>query len=38
MGLTFRDSSRTLKDEEINKIIDQVVESLSASCGATLRN
>jgi phenylalanyl-tRNA synthetase beta chain len=38
MGLTFRDSSRTLKDEEINKIIDQVIESLSASCGATLRN
>ena len=38
MGLTFRDSSRTLKDEEINKIIDQVIESLYASCGATLRN
>jgi phenylalanyl-tRNA synthetase beta chain len=38
MGLTFRDSSRTLKDEEINKIIDQVIESLHASCGATLRN
>lgn len=38
LGLTFRDSSRTLKDEEINKIIDQVIESLSASCGATLRN
>jgi phenylalanyl-tRNA synthetase beta chain len=38
LGLTFRDSSRTLKDEEINKIIDQVIESLSATCGATLRN
>jgi phenylalanyl-tRNA synthetase beta chain len=38
LGLTFRDSSRTLKDEEINKIIDQVIQSLSASCGATLRN
>jgi phenylalanyl-tRNA synthetase beta chain len=38
LGLTFRDSSRTLKDEDINKIIDQVIESLSASCGATLRN
>ncbi|MFT6758445.1 MAG: phenylalanyl-tRNA synthetase beta chain, partial [Chitinophagales bacterium] len=38
LGLTFRDSSRTLRDEEINKIIDQVIESLSASCGATLRN
>jgi phenylalanyl-tRNA synthetase beta chain len=38
MGLTVRDSARTLMDEEINKIIDQVIESLSATCGATLRN
>jgi phenylalanyl-tRNA synthetase beta chain len=38
LGLTFRDSSRTLKDEEINKIINQVIEALSAACGASLRN
>ena len=38
IGLTFRDQSRTLTDEEINQSLSQVVESLGENLGATLRH
>ena len=38
IGLTFRDQSRTLTDEEINESLSQVIESLSEKLGATLRH
>jgi len=38
IGLTFRDQSRTLTDEEINESLSQVIESLGEKLGATLRH
>ena len=38
IGLTFRDQSRTLTDEEINESLSPVIESLGEKLGATLRH
>ena len=38
IGLTFRDQSRTLTDEEITASVSQVIESLGEKLGATLRH
>ena len=38
MGLTFRDASRTLTDDEINNSMDTIVSSLETGLGASLRN
>ena len=38
IGLTFRDQSRTLTDEEINESLSQVIESLGEKLGAKLRH
>jgi phenylalanyl-tRNA synthetase beta chain len=38
LGLTFRDSSRTLSDEDVNLAVDQVVDSLEKKYKAELRN
>ena len=38
IGLTFRDQSRTLTDEEITESLSQVIESLGEKLGATLRH
>ena len=38
LGLTFRHSSRTLTDDEINHSMDSIVSSLEAQLGASLRN
>ena len=38
IGLTFRDQSRTLTDEEISASLSQVIESLREKLGATLRH
>ena len=38
IGLTFRDQSRTLRDEEITASLSQVIESLGEKLGATLRH
>lgn len=38
LGLTFRDHSRTLSDEDVNKAVDQVVDSLQKNFKAELRN
>jgi phenylalanyl-tRNA synthetase beta chain len=38
LGLTFRDSSRTLSDEDVNLAVDQVVDSLEKNYKAELRN
>jgi phenylalanyl-tRNA synthetase beta chain len=38
LGLTFRDSSRTLSDEVVNKSVDQVIDLLTKTYGAELRN
>ena len=38
IGLTFREQSRTLTDEEINLSLSQVVESLGEKLGAKLRH
>ncbi|MEK9585848.1 MAG: phenylalanine--tRNA ligase subunit beta [Halieaceae bacterium] len=38
IGLTFRDQSRTLTDEEITASLSQVIESLGEKLGATLRH
>jgi phenylalanyl-tRNA synthetase beta chain len=38
LGLTFRDSSRTLSDEEVNKWVDQVIDLLTKTYDAELRN
>ena len=37
LGLTFQDQSRTLDDEEVNKCVQQVVDSLRENHGAELR-
>jgi phenylalanyl-tRNA synthetase beta chain len=38
IGLTFRDQSRTLTDEEVNATLQQVIESLSEKLDARLRH
>jgi len=38
LGLTFRDSSRTLSDDDVNKSVDQVIDLLIKTYGAELRN
>ncbi len=38
MGLTFRDQSRTLSDEDVNWCVDQVIDSLEKNYNAELRN
>ncbi len=38
LGLTFRDQSRTLSDEDINKTMDQVIDLLGKNYNAELRN
>jgi phenylalanyl-tRNA synthetase beta chain len=38
MGLTFRDSSRTLSDEDVNKSVDQVIDLLIKTYNAELRS
>ncbi|KAA1192411.1 phenylalanine--tRNA ligase subunit beta [Pseudohalioglobus sediminis] len=37
LGLTFRDSSRTLSDEDVNEAVKQVVDSLDKNYKAELR-
>jgi len=37
MGLTFRDQSRTLSDEDVNQVVDQVVDLLAKNHNAELR-
>jgi len=38
LGLTFRDHSRTLSDEDVNLAVDQVIDSLEKNFKAELRN
>jgi phenylalanyl-tRNA synthetase beta chain len=38
LGLTFRDSSRTLSDQDVNSAVDQVIDSLEKNYKAELRN
>ncbi|MCL4104101.1 UNVERIFIED_CONTAM: hypothetical protein GTU68_034963 [Idotea baltica] len=38
LGLTFRDQSRTLSDEDINATMDQVIDLLEKNYNAELRN
>ena len=38
LGLTFRDQSRTLSDEDVNLAVNQVVDSLQKNYNAELRN
>jgi phenylalanyl-tRNA synthetase beta chain len=38
LGLTFRDASRTLSDEDVNQAVDQVVDSLEKNYKAELRS
>ena len=38
LGLTFRDSSRTLSDEDVNQAVDQVIDSLEKNYKAELRH
>ncbi|MBD2859191.1 phenylalanine--tRNA ligase subunit beta [Spongiibacter sp. KMU-158] len=38
LGLTFRDSSRTLNEEEVSQSVAAVVDALQQDLGATLRN
>ncbi|AQA19414.1 phenylalanine--tRNA ligase subunit beta [Halioglobus japonicus] len=38
LGLTFRDSSRTLSDQDVNLAVEQVVDSLEKNYKAELRN
>ena len=38
LGLTFRDSSRTLSDDDVNKCVDQVIDLLIKTYNAELRN
>lgn len=37
LGLTFQDPSRTLKDEEVNKIVERVIGEVQRQFHATLR-
>jgi len=36
-SITFRASDRTLKDDEVNKVMDKILENLEAKLGAKLR-
>ena len=38
LGLTFRDSSRTLSDKDVNKSVDQVIDLLIKTYNAELRS
>lgn len=38
LGLTFQDASRTLKDQEVNDLVDAVVSQLKQQFNATLRD
>ncbi len=38
LGLTFRDQSRTLSDDDVNESMDQVIDSLEKNYKAELRN
>ncbi len=38
LGLTFRDQSRTLSDEDVNLAVNQVIDSLQKNYKAELRN
>jgi len=38
LGLTFRDQSRTLSDQDVNLSVDQVIDSLEKNYNAELRN
>jgi phenylalanyl-tRNA synthetase beta chain len=38
LGLTFRDQSRTLSDEDVNQCVDQVIDLLGKNYNAELRN
>jgi phenylalanyl-tRNA synthetase beta chain len=38
LGLTFRDQSRTLGDEDVNQAVDQVIDLLEKNYNAELRN
>ncbi|MED5387247.1 MAG: phenylalanine--tRNA ligase subunit beta [Pseudomonadota bacterium] len=38
LGLTFQDRSRTLKDQEVNDLVDAVVSQLKQQFNATLRD
>lgn len=38
LGLTWQDASRTLNDEEINDLVDQIVSSAQEQFGASLRS
>jgi phenylalanyl-tRNA synthetase beta chain len=38
VGLTFRHSSRTLNEEEVNQSVAAVVQTLQEAFGASLRN
>jgi phenylalanyl-tRNA synthetase beta chain len=38
LGLTFRDSSRTLSDQDVNKSVDQVIDLLIKTYNAELRS
>ena len=38
LGLTFQDRSRTLKDEEVNDLVDAVVSQLKQQFNAALRD
>jgi phenylalanyl-tRNA synthetase beta chain len=38
LGLTWQDASRTLNDEEINDLVDQIVSTAQAQFGASLRS
>ncbi len=38
LGLTFRDQSRTLSDDDVNVVVNQVIDSLEKNYKAELRN
>lgn len=38
LGLTLQHASRTLKDEEVNRLIDSIVSRLESELGASLRS
>jgi phenylalanyl-tRNA synthetase beta chain len=38
LGLTFQDRSRTLKDQEVNDLVDAVVSQLKQQFNAALRD
>ena len=38
LGLTFQDPSRTLDDQEVNSILEQVIDSLREKYNAELRS